>query len=44
MRGERASAESLLLRKNTEFVIGDYAPAPRNFDALLIGYRESRKL
>ena len=25
-------------------MIGGYTPAPRNFDALLVGYRKSRKL
>jgi len=32
------------INKVREFVIGGYTPAPRNFDALLVGYRESRKL
>jgi hypothetical protein len=27
-----------------DFVIGGYAPAGRNFDAILVGYYEGRKL
>ena len=43
--GKRSGAwQKIRINKVREFVIGGYTPAPRNFDALLIGYRESRKL
>ena len=43
--GKRSGAwQKIQINKVREFVIGGYTPAPRNFDALLIGYRESRKL
>ncbi len=43
--GKRSGAwQKLRINKVREFVIGGYTQAPRNFDALLVGYRESRKL
>ena len=43
--GKRSGAwQKIRINKVREFVIGGYTPAPRNFDALLVGYRESRKL
>jgi bifunctional non-homologous end joining protein LigD len=32
------------VNQGQEFVIGGYTPAPRNFDALVIGYYEDEKL
>ncbi len=43
--GKRSGAwQKIRINKVREFVIGGYTTAPRNFDALLVGYRESRKL
>ena len=43
--GKRSGAwQKMPINKVREFVIGGYTPAPRNFDALLVGYYEGRKL
>jgi len=43
--GKRSGAwQKMRINKVREFVIGGYTSAPRNFDAILVGYRESRKL
>jgi DNA ligase D-like protein (predicted ligase) len=43
--GKRSGAwQKMRINKVRELVIGGYTPAPRNFDALLVGYREGRKL
>jgi ATP-dependent DNA ligase len=43
--GKRSGAwQKMRINKVHEFVIGGYTPAPRNFDALVVGYREGRKL
>jgi ATP-dependent DNA ligase len=42
--GERSGAWVKMRINAQEFVIGGYTPAPRNFDARLIGYYEGSKL
>ena len=43
--GKRSGSwQKMRINRVREFVIGGYTPAPRNFDALLVGYREGRKL
>ncbi len=43
--GKRSGAwQKVRINRAREFVIGGYTLAPRNFDALLVGYREGRKL
>ena len=44
-RGRRSSAwVKMRVNQGQEFVIGGYTPAPRNFDAVLIGYYDGKKL
>ena len=40
----RKAWQKMRINKAREFVIGGYTPAPRNFDALLVGYHEDKKL
>ena len=43
--GKRSGAwQKIRINKVSEFVIGGYTPSPRNFDGLLVGYHEGRKL
>lgn len=43
--GKRSGAwQKMRINKVRDLVIGGYTLAPRNFDALLVGYREGRKL
>ena len=32
------------INRGQEFVIGGYTPSPKNFDALIFGYYEDRRL
>jgi ATP-dependent DNA ligase len=41
--GQRSGAWRKM-RINQEFVIGGYTPSPKNFDALIFGYHEGKKL
>jgi ATP-dependent DNA ligase len=44
-RGRRSGAwVKMRVNQGQEFVIGGYTPAPRNFDALLVGYYDGNKL
>jgi DNA ligase D-like protein (predicted ligase) len=44
-RGRRSGAwVKMRVNQGQEFVIAGYTPAPRNFDALLVGYYEGKKL
>jgi ATP-dependent DNA ligase len=43
--GKRSGAlQKMRIDKTGESMIGGYTPAPRNVDALLVGYHERRKL
>jgi bifunctional non-homologous end joining protein LigD len=43
--GQRSGAWlKMRVNQGQEFVIGGYTPAPKNFDALVIGYYEGSKL
>ncbi|MFZ0680813.1 non-homologous end-joining DNA ligase [Candidatus Binatus sp.] len=43
--GKRSGAwQKMRINKVRELVIGGYTPAPRKFDAILVGYYEGRKL
>jgi ATP-dependent DNA ligase len=44
-RGQRSGGwQKTRVNQGQEFVIGGYTPSDRNFDALIIGYYEKRKL
>lgn len=43
-RARSGAWQTMRINKVREFAIGGYTPAPRNFDALLVGYYKGRKL
>ena len=43
--GQRSGAwRKMRINQGQEFVVGGYTPTPRNFDALIFGYYEGKKL
>jgi bifunctional non-homologous end joining protein LigD len=43
--GQRSGAwRKMRVNRGQEFVIGGYTPSPKNFDALIFGYYEGKKL
>ena len=43
-RKQSVKSTSFFIGGGQEFVIGGYTPAPKNFDAILVGYYEGKKL